>query len=1006
MTASQIAGGINLKLADYVFFPLSNVLRQLEKLPEAAKELTLRCISQLLMTAWGTGIAAPLGVQLMILLSFVADANDKSEAQLSSEELLSIALTCLGQDFDSLAKRQEGRDALTSAEHIPHVGKCMSVILDNIYGGPSVKTQAAAIYSLKSLINAIQDDDALALSFLPGIVSCFTKVLKSASTTKRSSESISMCLEIMTSLCLRLFGNDSVRKLPPSVSALPASTGRVRDQAWLTATSPQIHSAMTVFVKQRHHDRQVVRRSLADLCVAVLDHCNEALAQSKPMMLETMVRLANDDDQIYTDLRVLLDTNTDLSNVLSANTLTWTTSLPRIMLSTDESSKTSLLENIILSRKLLKSQQIDTTSLDGAILSSARDCIAQRFNLNKHNDHSGNPMGQELVSQNYSLDFAGNRDFPSVIYGEGGGKDGPADALLNLIQDVSRDGWSPSYIRSSISAIPDSLGSEDLSKLWMALQYVQSTHSEVSGFSDFLVDQSITSTQNLELIEELYSYSVGLITEGSDVSRPWQAHAIALEVIALQARRQGLDFQPELVDVLYPILVMMGSSVPQLSEHAITCLNIITEACGAKDAGTLIVENVDYLVNAVALRLNSFDIAPQAPLVMIMMIKLTGPSLLPYLDDLVDSIFTTLESFHGYVKLVQMLFGVFQAVIEEGVKTPLLVTASDTSNPTIAKTSVKIPQISQLVTAIESLAARARQTAPAESEDHGNVPQEPWGKSKDEAQTTEDEAADSAVSETKNVDDKPPAPRVYSLLLKVAQLTQHHMSASAPELRSSLLALLHTVIPALAKHENSFLPFIHTIWPVLVHRTEDPEAYVVAAALKVIESLVQHAGDFVKSRIEELWPYLRQLLQRRILTMNSKDPIDITSLTKKLQIASITKLVSSKSIGSATDNQQHFYVQAPTRLLWNSLVSLLSRIVTEVPITEGTFDEMLEVLLPVVEQDGAVRSALETRNPDAVWLALYKNSTSMRSEVKEEHPLGERLESLVRQKGWSFVTVG
>ncbi len=50
-----------------------------------------------------------------------------------------------------------------------------------------------------------------------------------------------------------------------------------------------------------------------------------------------------------------------------------------------------------------------------------------------------------------------------------------------------------------------------------------------------------------------------------------------------------------------------------------------------------------------------------------MMINLAGPSLLPFLDDLIESIFVVLESFHGYKKLVELLFTALKAVVDQGV---------------------------------------------------------------------------------------------------------------------------------------------------------------------------------------------------------------------------------------------------------------------------------------------------------------------------------------------------
>ncbi len=51
-----------------------------------------------------------------------------------------------------------------------------------------------------------------------------------------------------------------------------------------------------------------------------------------------------------------------------------------------------------------------------------------------------------------------------------------------------------------------------------------------------------------------------------------------------------------------------------------------------------------------------------------------------------------------------------------------------------------------------------------------------------------------------------PAPKTYSLLLKIAELSQYYLSSSSLQLRIMILSLLKTAIPSLSLHEDSFLP--------------------------------------------------------------------------------------------------------------------------------------------------------------------------------------------------------
>src|ERR1700744_2560174 len=83
---SAIARQLDARLADYVFFPISNVLQQLESLPLRGQEYTLEAISVLLRTAWRRDINPDLSIQLMILLTFLTDAKGAKEKNRTSSE--------------------------------------------------------------------------------------------------------------------------------------------------------------------------------------------------------------------------------------------------------------------------------------------------------------------------------------------------------------------------------------------------------------------------------------------------------------------------------------------------------------------------------------------------------------------------------------------------------------------------------------------------------------------------------------------------------------------------------------------------------------------------------------------------------------------------------------------------------------------------------------------------------------------------------------------------------
>ena len=210
------------------------------------------------------------------------------------------------------------------------------------------------------------------------------------------------------------------------------------------------------------------------------------------------------------------------------------------------------------------------------------------------------------------------------------------------------------------------------------------------------------------------------------------------------------------------------------------------------------------------------------------------------------------------------------------------------------------------------------------------------------------------------------------------------------------MALIKTTTPALARHENSFLPLINTLWPEIVSRLDDPEPYVVATALDIIAILCQYAGDFMRSRIQRLWPALVEQHQKTVkeivqVIMPAKAPRS-QEQNSSAMVPAPTRL---KQALIRMQSAPADYSDTTTRLLWQSLVKVITSILQYVPLTPEMFDDALEMLEPVLEEEEDVRSALEAENPDAVWLTRIRNG----SEVLPEMP------SVPAQSNWSFVEV-
>lgn len=973
---------LNDKLAEYVFFPISAVLKQLEKIPVRAEERTLECLLVLLNTAWKDQISSELGIQLLILFSFIADQKGAR----SSEELQTLTFRCLATLLSSLSNDNDGRDALLKAAIMPHLGKTVSVILDATTDAPSDTVRISAISALQSFCEAVSDHEALAISFLPGIMSAMAKILtlKSANI---SSKALSSSLHILTNLLPRIFSDVVTKRFPEKAAGTTShDIGKRLDSVWLKATAPQIKMVLANIIKLQQHDRENVRQELARLCTVLLQECKLALSDSVSMLLETLVTLADDNEPIAGVLKVLLESEQAYSDILRSSLHYWIISLPRIMESTDDSKKQRRIHQIRVTFNMLNEIGADMTIIDRDMAVSLRDSVVNATNDPNQTrsivDYGPDPQPTDLTRFQASQ----STTFNNVMTVRKSQMDNIKE-ISQFIEQLSLDQSSLKIAQELVDSIYGASRKIQLASFWVALNILRDSFESTLSIDDLLDFGRNQGLSKEELLEQLYDFSISTLTEQSTYEeRDWRIQALALETLALQASRQKVNFRAELIEALYPVLHLIGSPVPQLRDHAIATVNIIARECEYKDSGELIVANVDYLVNAISLRLNTFDISPQAPQVLFMMVKLSGPPLLPYLDDLVDTMFAALESFHGYPKLVELLFAVLRVIVEEGSKAPqLAITDGKDAAQHLKSPLIPVPS-AELVAYVKNI--RERYEKAREEEDAPlPVPQHPWKQSNEENEEKKGEAGPEEgdgqemqrQAAVKDEEEKlPPAPRAYSLLLNISRLTQHYLTSSSAELRTSLLSLLNTTFPALAKHENSFLPLINTLWPVLLPRLDDSEAYVVSGTLDVLNAMCMNAGDFMSGRIDEAWSHIKRI--HRLKTGKASKRV-----AKSVPIGSSGTMISNIGRASgrevATTNGQQHYIDAPSRIIWESLVRLLSTVVRYVAVSDNIFDDILDIVSPILATQPEIREAMSTRNPDAVWLVLWRTEALMSKET-------------------------
>lgn len=858
MVLRDISGqtsALNEKLGEYVFFPLSHIFRDSKELPTRAVEVALQCLDVLISCAWRSQISPELGKQLLILLSFLAGGNSvEAKTEHVNEELGAAAFQCLRSLFTATGNAGLGEKGAIEPDNIPILGHAITVILDGMNNGPSVKVRLTASNALNSMIIGISDQEALR-GFFPGIVSSLTKVVRSGSGSAVSFKLLQTSIQTAEKTLNKVISDQVILGHAwNSQQSNAATTNKQKSiDSWVKATSSQVKLALANMIPLQYHERFEVRIALFQLCVAILQNCKKSLNQSIAMMAETLIVLCSQTDLenaselIEKARRIFLD-DADLLELSKSSLHDWILALPRIMQSNDDAPKKKSIARISMAFQLITTQNVNSDILNDAIAVNLRASVSSAIQASSSQKVNAVSEGNLEVTKMLQSSSSAKQmvEFRPILFNEVSQKDSLV-GLQTLAHQLKVLPMSDNLQREIIKTLRMTTGDEQIASLWLSLQLLNPKTTANDSVEQFLNLADDPEDSENGLLDEVYSFSLDILSRPAfEDESNWKLQALAMESVALQAHHQKQDFRPELVDALYPILERMGSSNAALQHHAMTCLNLMSASCAYASPGALIIDNADYLVNAVALKLNTFDISPQAPQVLVMMVTLCGPGLIPYLDDLVESVFSVLVCYHGYPRLVESLFAVLHAIVEESVKSPLLAigpaSASVSRQPTYQP-----PDLSSVAVRLRQINAPATDSSPPSSPPPS--------------------------AQSPPVNDEPPSPPSPTVLLNtIALLTQHHLTTPSPPLLLSLLSLLAHAFPPLSPYPDTLLPLLATLFPLLLARLHDDAASprICIAAADTLAVACRAAGDFLATRFHDEWDALRALYRKRAREMRAE----------------------------------------------------------------------------------------------------------------------------------------
>ena len=958
-------------------------------------ELALGIVKVLVETCWRVDIPNELAKQLVILVTFLVGGAPSPQAgggqqRSPSEEVKIAGCGVLAGLFRAMVLSPSTRGLLTEEQNLPAVGHLITTLLEVLLQSMDVvELGKVSLDALTVLVkDLIKDKDVLA-SFLPGVVSQLSKVLAPQSKmTRRSHYILSSSLDLLSHILSTVLGDSSISDLP-SISNTPITEEGLkitRSTSWLTATSMQVKLALEpILIRTRAHPKPTVRRAAANLCERLLSDCTKSLSASEgyALIVDTLVILSGDDQDPqlasnagYT-LQILAATNQKITETLRQSLHGWVLSLPRVMSGPDEDLKAKVVERVSAGLRMLSTMGGESEVLTDMVAQNIRASLeatkafseAGGVGIEVHG-----PMGEGdlLTLQTTGQTGVGRQvSYPEVILGHQTQKETIA-SLRKLLSTIGSSSPETVFVLANMY-IRDARDGDPVS-LWMALNLLRSSSSyEEREWLYLDVDQSDSDDG---LGQELFSVAHGILTNTTsataylpqlDSPTSTLTTCLALESLSHIASTQKSHFKSELVDTLYPLIHLLGSPSPTITNHAIVTINNISLHCGYESPKEMILDNVDYLINALALKLNTFDISPQAPRVLGMVVRLTGKRVLPFLDDLIEGIIGALGAYHGYERMCTGLVGVLGEIVavgaeeEEGDGNAGKIEDGQAAQK--RKRGLSPKELIERFREQEGKRKRKKLELP-QSEP---APHTPWGAPKSdekfnpEAYLNGDMDLDegSSSSASAEVDVPPPEPsQTYKLLRKITMLTQHLLTHPSPVLRIQLVNLIANSTLVLGSEEKEWLPVVNEVWPGLVRRLFDGESGVVVGAARTVGRLAASgAGEFISSRVNDAWTHVGgggsedgagaggiYTLLGRVKEQVEKEGGVRSHLRYSLAL-------SSHGEGSTAR------MYSPTRKIYTALLEMMACICRGCRLDEVVFDQMLELVGDELEEAIAITTA-------------------------------------------------
>lgn len=892
---------LSTALADFIFVPLSYLLKQ-PNLSDPQIELLLKVLTILIRRCWSPAGSIPyvLAKQLFPLITFLTggspNADDKSEIDVKSDELKLAGSETLQVFFKSLSKQKGAKiyDFFSNVETLPALGHAVTVLLHFCEQGKSIELQLQAIRTLHTLYFDLIADGEILSYILPGNVSSLAKVI-AAPGLKTHYTVLVEAIELLGKLLVLVY-NDAdlktkVKELESIEDIMDSSEMDIitieeadfkkvhRTNKWLKATSSQVKLALQNIKKIGPTARIEVKRALLLFCTQIIQECLYSLSSSIPVVVNILSVLSND-SRIEIDSKKLIASdsykNQKLFDKVVSNELS--TSIDKFSSVLQSPNEEKILSTIgaidftirhshdqVLASKLINFTVMELSDLlkkslsKSKVISDSNDISNLMLITNETND--SRPDFKQLLV--FSKVFSETVETKlAALFTMIGGQDDPSD----LIEEFLANGSDTSNYEKAVI-------------LWVSKNLLNGHFGNsrenriVDEFLDF--DEEIEKQEIPEITYAVMEFSKGLLDETSENQINQEVeliNSIAVDVIGVVAYHMREDFRYELIDYLYPVVDSMASLSENVRRHALNTCMIIADTLYHGSLYEVVLDNSDYLVDAVSIRLSN-AMTTRATAILAVCTKIAGFKIIESFKDVIEIIFSLLDYYHGYEDLCIGFFVLFEIIADETRK-KYLHDYGVNRLEFFDSTSTFAPWGLQNIEQLKNLLDKTQR----------DVLVEPKGKELEEDveaeinvpdSDDEDEQEPSApeLSEKEEKWTSPVPENIYKLLQQIMYYGERLLTHPSAKLHIQILSTYKKVLPILATSTKHLHPIVASLWPIVSKKANDSDPKIVIPAAKVVSQVLEYSGGFLSSRFVDFW----EVLKSNKLLVSAKTSVSNTS---------------------------------------------------------------------------------------------------------------------------------